>query len=251
LGAFSCASAMGAVDWQSSLSKDPPVFPPLRSLRASYAFGWSGITAATGEAHFTRTPENRFQLEGTGGTVGVARGLWKLDANGRALADAETLRPIELQQIESYGSKEIKTHLLFGKDHVTSERVEGTKSKNREFSFPGLYELNSAMLYVRSQSLKQGSSYRVVVYPQTSAYLATIAVVGRKKISVRAGTYNAIKLDLKISRIGKTLELEPYRKFRRATIWISDDSDRILLRVEASIFVGTIFAELQSVQFEN
>jgi hypothetical protein len=114
-----------------------------------------------------------------------------------------------------------------------------------------LYELNSAMLYLRSQSLKEGGAYRIVVYPQTSAYLATITVTERAKISVRAGTYNAIKLDLKLNRIGKNLELEPYRKFRRATIWISDDSDRLLLRIEAHIFIGTVFAELQSVRFEN
>jgi hypothetical protein len=56
---------------------------------------------------------------------------------------------------------------------------------------------------------------------------------------------------LQLSRIGKDLNLEPHRKFRRATLWISDDNDRILLRIEAQVFVGTVFAELQSVHFEN
>jgi hypothetical protein len=45
--------------------------------------------------------------------------------------------------------------------------------------------------------------------------------------------------------------LEPHRKFRHATIWVSDDRDRILLRIEAQIFVGTVFAELQSVRFDS
>jgi Protein of unknown function (DUF3108) len=45
--------------------------------------------------------------------------------------------------------------------------------------------------------------------------------------------------------------LQTHRKFRRATIWVSDDSDRILLRIEAQIFVGTVFAELQSAHFEE
>jgi hypothetical protein len=90
-----------------------------------------------------------------------------------------------------------------------------------------------------------------VVYPASSAYLATVTVTGREKISVRAGSYNAIKADLQLSKLGKKLELEPHRKFRRATIWISDDADRIILRIEAQVFVGTVFAELQSVHFEN
>ena len=107
------------------------------------------------------------------------------------------------------------------------------------------------MLYVRSQPLGEHSVQRVVVYPGTNAYVATITVVGREKISVHAGTYDAIKLDLQLNRVGKHLELEPHRKFRRATIWVSDDSNRILLRIEAQIFVGTVFAELQSVHFDS
>ena len=103
---------------------------------------------------------------------------------------------------------------------------------------------------MRSQPLRDRSVYRVVVYPATNAYLATVTVIGREKISVRAGTYNAIKLDLQLKRINKRFELEPHRKFRRATIWVSDDPERLLLRIEAQVFVGTVFAELQSVHFD-
>jgi hypothetical protein len=68
---------------------------------------------------------------------------------------------------------------------------------------------------------------------------------------VHAGSYNAIKLDLQLKRIGKHLQLEPHRKFRHATIWVSDDGERLLLRIEAQVFVGTVFAELQSMRFDN
>jgi hypothetical protein len=78
-----------------------------------------------------------------------------------------------------------------------------------------------------------------------------VTVNGREKSSVRAGTYNAIKLDLQLKRIGKHLELEPHKKFRRATIWVSDDAERLILRIDAQISVGTVFAELQSVRFDN
>ena len=107
------------------------------------------------------------------------------------------------------------------------------------------------MLYLRSQPLKNGDVYRLVVYPANNAYLATTTVISRDRISVQAGAYKAIKIDLQLKRIGKHLELEPHRKFRRATIWVSDDADRILLRIEAQIFVGTVWAELQSLQFDN
>src|SRR5207248_6049047 len=100
-------------------------------------------------------------------------------------------------------------------------------SKAKPFNFPCLFDLHSALLYLRSQPLNDRSVYRIVVYPATSAYLTTVTVLGHERVSVRAGTYNAIKIDLQVKRIGKNLELEPHRKFRRATIWISDDANRI------------------------
>src|SRR5262245_4383548 len=245
-----------AADWQTTLSKEPAGnFPELRPLRASYRFGWSGVTAATGDIHFTRTSNDRFQLEGTGRTIGFVRALWKLDVSQRAVANSQTLAPIETQQTESYRSKKIVTHLTFTNSGVTRARTEseGANAKTTEpdFTLPNLFDLHSAALYLRSQPLKQGSVYRLAVYPATNAYLGIIKVTGREKISVHAGTYNAIKLDLQLKRIGKHLELEPHKKFRRATIWVSDDAERLVLRVDAQIFVGTVFAELQSVHFDN
>ena len=245
-----------AANWQATLSKEQAgKFPELRPLRASYRFGWSGVTAATGEIHFTKPSNDRFQLEGTGRTIGLVRALWKLDVTYRAVANSQTLAPTETQQSESYRSKKIVTHLTFTSSGVTRARTEGegaaAKTTTRDFRLPDLFDLHSAALYLRSQPLTQGSVYRLAVYPATNAYLAYVTVTGREKISVRAGIYNAIKLDLRLKRIGKHLELEPHKKFRRATIWVSDDAERLILRIEAQVFVGTVFAELQSVRFDH
>lgn len=249
-----CSSSL-AESWEATLSKDPAGnFLALRPLRASYRFGWSGLTAATGDVRFTKPSEGKFQLDATGRTVGLVRALWKLDVNYQAAVNAETLRPIETQQIENYRSKKIVTHLAFTNNGVTRARTEGkgtAEAKTRQFNFPNLFDLFSAMLYLRSQPLKDHSVYRLVAYPATNAYLAIVTVIGREKISVHAGSYSAIKLDLQLKRIGKHRELEPHRKFRRATIWVSDDVERLLLRIEAQVFVGTVFAELQSLRFDN
>src|SRR5712671_3815876 len=108
-----------SANWEATLSKEPAGnFPELRPLRASYRFGWSGLTAATGDVHFTKPSENKFHLDGTGRTIGFVRALWKLDASYQAIASPETLRPIEAQQIETYRSKKIITHLTFTNNGV-------------------------------------------------------------------------------------------------------------------------------------
>lgn len=253
---FSSWTGSFASDWQATLSKEPAgKFPELRPLHAFYRFGWSGVTAATGEIHFTKPSNDRFDLDGTGRTIGFVRALWRLDVAQHAEANSQTLAPIQTQQTETYRSKKIVTNLTFTNAGVTRERREGegatAKVTKHDFVFPNLFDLHSAALYLRSQPLSHGTVYRLAVYPTTNAYLASIKVTGREKVSVRAGTYNAIKLDLQLKRIGKHLELEPHKKFRSATIWVSDDAERLVLRIEAQIFVGTVFAELQSIRFDN
>src|ERR1700730_6890066 len=249
---FSFASVAIAAAWEHTIKKEPPGnFADLRPLQATYVFGWSGFTAAIGDVKFARSGANRFQLDGKARTLGLARLSWKLDANLTAVTDAETLRPIDFKQFEVYRSQNIVTQLSFRGNSVHGDRTEGSKAKTRDFSYPGLFDLQSAMLYVRSQPLKPQSVYRILVYPATDPYLATLTVVGREKVSVRAGTFDAIKLDLKLKRVGKNLQLETYRKFRRGTIWVADNSDRLLLRLESQIFIGTIFAELQAVRYET
>ncbi|HEY4282065.1 MAG TPA: DUF3108 domain-containing protein [Chthoniobacterales bacterium] len=245
-----------APDWQSSLTRDTVGnFPFLRSLHATYVFGWSGFTAATAEVRFSRPAPDRCEIQGSGRTLGLVRALWKYDVTYNAIANPVTLRPVEAIQTDTYRSKKISTNLAFGATGVRSSRTEAPlppsgPPKPKDFDFPDVFDLQTAVLSLRSQSLTDHSSYRVVVYPSTNAYLAIATVLGHERISVRSGAYDAIKIDLQLKRIGKELDLQTYKKVRRSTVWISDDADRLLLRVEAQVFVGTVFAELRSVKFD-
>ncbi len=125
------------------------------------------------------------------------------------------------------------------------------KSKTRELKFPNLLSLTSALLYVHSRPLPASAVEHFVVYPSTSAYFCTVTVAGREHITVPTGNYEAIRLDVQLNKVGKKRELLPHKKFKKATVWLSDDPNRFVLRVEAQIFIGTVFAELQSVQFDD
>jgi Protein of unknown function (DUF3108) len=222
-------------------------------MRATYQFGWNDIVAANAEINFAKS-DGRLQLTGTGATTGVVRALWRFDVQHRAIADAATLGPISMHQVDETRKKTVTTDLTFRPDGVTRLRGDDKSPKPptpKIFNFPGLLDLHSALLMLRSQPLTDGAVYRFVVYPATNAYLATVTVVGHEHVKVGAGSYPAIKLDLQLSKVNKQRELEPHKKFRQASAWISDDVDRLLLRIEARVFVGTVFVDLQSVKFAN
>jgi hypothetical protein len=222
-------------------------------MHARYGFGWSGFPGATADIRLGKTAGNRLQLDVTAHTIGLVRAVWKFDATHTSTIEATTLHPIAVRQIENERGKKTLTELSFTAGSVISKVTEtpGTGTKVRRFDFSHLFDLQSALLYLRSQSLQERNVQRIVVYSGTAPYVATVTVLGRERMTVPAGTYNAIKFDLQLNRIGQEGQLQPHRKFRRATAWLSDDPDRLLLRIEAQVFVGSVSAELQAVEFEN
>ena len=168
------------------------------------------------------------ELEAKAMTSGLARALWRLDATHLARANALTLKPLRVRQTEVYRSQTIHTNLDFDSDGVETLR-ESTNDKYpahlKRFEFPDLYDLQTALLYVRSQKLQTGQVLRIVVFPATTPYLATVTVLGREKIRVGAGSYPAIKIDLQLKKVTRDMKLEPHGKFKRGTGWISDDED--------------------------
>ncbi len=246
------AAATGVrADWRDQLSPpEPGAFPALRPVHLDYQCGWAGVPAGRVGVQFVKAGDECV-LDASAATIGLARTLWRIDATHEARANLATLKPIEVRQREVYRSQTIQTDLNFDADGVDRLRTS-TNDKNperhRRFDFPNMFDLATALLYVRSQPLETGRVYNIVVYPATAPYLATVTVLGREKVKVKAGTYPAIKLDLKLQKVTKQLTLAPHGKFKHAIGWLSDDSDRLPLKLNAQIFVGSVWLELEKVE---
>ena len=242
-----------AGDWQRQLSPvEPGSFPLPRPLHLSYKFGWSVLPAGEAEANFTRTEAGLLRMDVKGKTIGLVRTLWRMNAEGVSLCRPVTLRPVSVVQTEFYKEKTVKTQLEFDDTGVAQTRwtKNGQRVKSKRFDFPKLFDMPTALLWLRSQRLQPGETYRCVVYPETSAYLAEMEVVAREKCDA-AGKRDAIKVALRLQEVDRQLELVPHKKFKSAIAWFSDDSDRLLLKMTAEVFVGSVWMELDKVEFRS
>jgi hypothetical protein len=131
----------------------------------------------------------------------------------------------------------------------TEDSPEPVPSAARRFHFSEVHDLNSAVLFIRSQALAQGDSVKLCVYPGGAPYLATVTVTGREPLKVAGREWAAIKCDLQLSRIEDDFTLTPHKKFKKATVWMSDDANRLLLKISADVQVGSVWAEMRSVDF--
>ncbi len=190
----------------------------------------------------------------TTATSGAVRAMWRLDARHEALCRPATLTPLSISQTEIYSDETHRTRVTFDAEGVTrirestpaSGKPKSTKPpKPKRFKCPNVLDLQTSLLFVRSQQLRQGESYSMVVYPSTGAYFAQVQVVGRERIQVTGRAWPAVKLDIKLRTIDRDLELGPHRKFRKASVWLSDDRDRVLLKANAEVFIGSVWVELE------
>jgi hypothetical protein len=241
--------------WESSLTsnKGPGNFDAPPSMRLAYQFGWSGLPAARADIHLFSPTRTTFQVDASGGTSGFPRVLFSFDVSQHATENKMTLRPIHFSQEEKYRSETVKTDVDFGSDRVTGlrEKIPGDHTpKPNIFKFSPVFDMATALLWVRSQPLADGETESIVVWASNAPYLATVTVVGRDNIKVGGHKRDAIKLDLKLSRIDKKMELKEHKLFKGGRGWLSDDDKRIPLRIEADIFIGYVFAELESMQLE-
>ena len=241
--------------WIRSLTSDkgPGKFTAPPAMRLAYRFGWSGIQAATADIHLFSPTRNTLEMDASGATSGFPRTLFRLDVNHQATENKSTLRPIHFFQEEKYRSETVKTNVDFDADQVTGLREKIPSDhppKPTIFKFSPVFDMTTALLWVRSQPLADGDSESIVVWASNAPYLAMIKVVGRDKITVGGKKQNAIKLDLTLKRIDKKMQLKDHKMFKSGRGWLSDDDKRVPLRIEADIFIGYVFAELESMQLE-
>ena len=210
---FAIGTPVRGADWRSTLTSQTGPHPPLRPLTAEYDFGWSGFKAAESTVEFTRT-RGRNQLNLTARTIGIPRGLWRMDTNGISIVNAATLRPIKLDQTEKYARKSVRMTVDFtpkGPRHLkVPTPPDPTPPKLKTFKFANVHDLHSALLFIRSQRLRNGDEIRLCVFPGSSPYLAEVKVERREKIEAAGREWNAIACDVNLREIDKEFALAPH-----------------------------------------
>jgi hypothetical protein len=255
-GLVSLSQSQSTEPWSDRIRPEAPgPFPLVRPFSGEFRFGWSDIGAASARARLWYS-EDKILVEIEGGTDGLARALWQLDATHKAVILQEGLKPVAFEQLEKYANKRVKTEAVFKPDGLWRIRSVTPDPKNvarwKRVKVEPVRDVVSAMLFIRSQVLNDGDKIGVVAFPGDSPFLVEVTVAKHEQIRIAGVPRQAIKLDFQIQRIEtKKHRLAPHGKFRNGSVWLSDDENRIPLRAEVNVFIGYVFGELESLRFDE
>lgn len=258
LTALSCISlvaAPAATTWKSELTSPAAgTFPPLAPTVLDLSLSWNGMIQA-GKIRLEFAPPDarkpgRYVVRSSSSSLGAAAVLFPYQSNFWSEIYPASWRPRYFRSVEADKKESVTTTVEHFPGrvefHESSKRLKtgAVTTKDRTFSFAPVFDMFSAMLFVRSQKLDAGDTITQVVHPFDSPYLLRVKVIGRELHNGR----NAIRLSVGMRKIDRsTLELQTYKKLKGdATMWLSDDADRIPIEFRAAAFIGEVRATLTS-----
>ncbi len=194
------------------------------------------------------TKAGTYVVRASASSVGAAALLFPYQGSFWAELDPTTLRPILLDTVELDQKERVHTTVKYLTDrietHEESKRLKTgvTKPHDHTFNFAPVFDIFSAMLHVRSQKLDDGDLIAIVVCPFSTPYILKVKVQAHE---VHNGS-KAIRLSIGMQKINRdTLELQDYKKLKKdATLWLSDDDERIPVEFRAAVFIGDVRATL-------
>jgi hypothetical protein len=219
----------------------------------NFRFGWSNlIEAGQADASIVRKGDS-YRARVNGGSKGVARTMWSLDAEHFAMINAASLRPVRVAQLERYRKRSIQTQVAYDENGLKRLRKSTDSqepAKWKRVNFTPIFDILGGVLFVRSQPLHVGDRVGLVCFPGDSPFITVVRVEKRETLRCMGRDWPVLRLSLSIRKLetkkGVPTEAIGYSKFRSGTVWVSDDALRLPLRAEVQVMVGFVYGELSS-----
>jgi len=225
-------------------------FPGIEKFDAFYRFGWGGVGAGgVIVSVYQRDDPRRRVIKVVGGPNEWVRKLWDYSGDYYGEAGVNGDVPSWFHMEETVKKKTLLSDASFTSNAVFACHHFETEAKSWDFSpLPGVKDLFAAMLFIRSQQLRDGDHLRMTIFPDRNPYLVDLTVAGRDTLTILGKTTPAIRFTIQIQTIELYGEhkgrLGSHKKFRSGRVWMSDDSRRLPLRAEVDVFVGSVFCQL-------
>lgn len=214
--------------------------------KLNYKLKYGMLSAANGvlsvnQSKLQFSNKNVFHLNAYGQTSSAFSIFYTVKNKYDSYIDGNNFQPyLYTEDIHenNYTRKEYATF-----DHRTStvKGAKGTfKSKTNQ-----IFDLLSAYYFSRNldlSSLKKGDSFKIPYFLNDEVAELKVYYVGTEKIKTSLGTLDCIKLnpEIKSGRI--------FKKDSKLYLWVTNDGNRIPVKAQVEILIGSITMELSKAQ---
>ncbi len=206
-------------------------------------FNASYATLEVKESTFKNEPV--YHVVGKGKSTGLLHLFFKVDDNYETYIDKETGSPLRfIRQIDEGGhTKDIRIDF----DHGANTAVVFNRKHNKIETFSvekNVHDMLSSFYFLRNNldidNLKLGEMYSINLFFDKENHDFKLKFLGREVVKTKLGNIAALKFKpyVMAGRVFKEKE--------SLTIWVSDDANRMPLKIKANLAVGSLEADIDA-----
>lgn len=175
---------------------------------------------------------------------GLADALYPIELSLKARLDTEQWRLIDSSMKGSEGKRLRDMDSVFDyetntMEHLDRHYADRSGDKDLPYAFP--VDDSSAMLQMRGWDLTPGNQYPLLVNSKGKLYYIEMKVAERTSIRSKFGQRDAYRIE----PVNAYPEGKLFREGGNFTFWISDDEERLPLRFDVKINIGTLSMMLE------
>jgi hypothetical protein len=210
----------------------------------TYEVSWQGIPAAELRVSVNKD-DAQFHVVASAKTFSGIDMLYKLRYRAEGTFSAHDLAPIKTVIDQRENSKQKITEIDFHEGgNIQATRQTGDEDpKFVSFNSTSCLDPFAAAFIARSFDWKLGETHRLDTFNGRSRYLISLTAIDREEIYVDGVKRSAWVIEPKVDKLtdpGKN------HKLRSAKIYLSDDSNRDVLQIVSSVFIGSVKTKLES-----
>lgn len=177
------------------------------------------------------------RVVGESEALGMAKALTGWRQAYSVILDATTLLPRRIEQVDTGRIPRTATFAVSGRSfEMTVKKPSGEWHAKGELHSE-LLDPMSVLLLLRGVKLAEGDRLSLVVSGGTAVYRGVLSVHGREQLTTVAGPRRTIHLSGRGERINErdqVIDQSPWT----GELWLSDDSSRLPLRIQAETILG-------------
>ncbi|UGU17737.1 DUF3108 domain-containing protein [Sinomicrobium kalidii] len=187
-----------------------------------------------------------FHVVGKGRTTGLARLFFKVEDNYESYFDKKNGRPYRfIRQIDEGGyTKDMEINF----DYSTNQAVVNNKKHHRTTTIPihkDIQDLISAVYYLRNhykaENLSVGDETELdLLFDDDKTFKFKLKFLGKEVLKTKFGKISCIKFRPYV-QAGRV-----FKEKGSLTLWVSDDENKLPMRIKADLRVGSIKADLEA-----
>jgi hypothetical protein len=181
-------------------------------------------------------------------TAGAAALFKQITDETTTVIDADTGRPLQLDSTAVVDGKTTSAHAEFGTTGatVTFTRDGDPHAHAFRVGFAGkiAYDTHSAMAQLRGWHASPGATRTVYVVGGRRLWRVDVTLVGSEAIGSAMGNRRTVHIEGAAFRARPNLTLESETATRTFSVWLTDDADRVPLKVVAKTELGDVAMDL-------